>query len=492
MPQSDNPSHIPETPAPARRDFLKRAGLGASAVAVGGMAAPAMAGAAVSSRRVAKMPGVDYDVIVLGGGFAGVTAARDSMKNGYRTLLLEARDRLGGRTFTSQFAGHQVEMGGTWVHWSQPFVWSEIQRYKLDVIETPESNVDGASEAVVFADGRAQHLDGEQALAVFGAITKYFANAGQMWERPYDASHGWKAIAEADRRSAAAMIDGMQLTPLQRTAVEGYISALGHCKPEVASHVDLNRWWSLAGGSMQALHDAGGRYRFRDGTVSLINKIVADGQPEIRLSTPVRAVEDEARRVVVTTKDGQRITAGAVIVALPMNVLPGVQFHPPLPNGVIEAGREKHVGHGIKLLIKVKGRMSKSRVLALASPNHPLPISFTYAAADDHTVLVMFGPDPKRIDYADKTAVQTALHDFFPEAVVEEVHHQPWTEDPYSQGTWCGYRPGWFGKYYSQFQKDQGRVFFGQGDHGEGWRGFIDGAIGAGSRAAERVKARFG
>lgn len=482
----------PEPATPGRRKFIKIAGAGAAgAAAIGGLAVPAPAEAA-SSRRAAKTPGVDYDVIVLGGGFAGVTAARDSMKNGYRTLLLEARDRLGGRTFTSHFAGHEVEMGGTWVHWSQPFVWSEIQRYKLEVIETPEANVDGGTDVVVFADGRRHLLDEHTAPEVFGGIDTYFASAAKMWEHPYDAAHGWQAIAAADSRSSAAVLDTMQLTPLQRAALEAYVAALGHCMPEVASQVDLNRWWALGGYSAHTLHDAGGRFRLRHGTVGLINKIVEDGKPEIRLGNPVRAVEDDGRRVVVTTARGERITAGAVIVAMPMNVLPDVRFTPPLPAGVIEAGREKHVGHGVKLLTRVKGKVSKSRVLALAAPTHPLSATFTYAVADDHTILVTFTPDPKRIDYTDKNAVQAALRDFFPDVEVEAVHFQPWTEDPYSQGTWCGYRPGWFGKYYSQFQKDQGRVFFGQGDHGEGWRGFIDGAIGAGARAAERVKARFG
>ena len=143
-------------------------------------------------------------------------------------------------------------------------------------------------------------------------------------------------------------------------------------------------------------------------------------------------------------------------------------------------------------LIKVKGRLAKTRVNGLAPGTHPLPLVSTYAVSDDHTILVVFAPDPKRINYADKAAVQQALRDFFPEAVVEEVHFHPWGADPYSKGTWCNYRPGWFEKYYAHFQQDRGRVFFGQGDHGEGWRGFIDGAIGAGAGAAERVMARLG
>ena len=56
------------------------------------------------------------DVAVIGGGFAGITAARDLQKRGFKVLLLEARDRLGGRTWHKQVNGFAVELGGTWIH----------------------------------------------------------------------------------------------------------------------------------------------------------------------------------------------------------------------------------------------------------------------------------------------------------------------------------------------------------------------------------------
>lgn len=477
----------------SRRGFMRRAGAGAGAIAVGGAIGTAAAGNKTRGvQRMAKTKGVDYDVIVLGGGFAGVTAARDSSKNGYKTLLLEARDRLGGRTFTGEFAGHKVEFGGTWIHWTQPFVWSEVQRYKLGVIETPIGHVEPGTSVRVLVDGRCEILETPEQLGpVFGAFSKYFTDAGDFWERPYDVSFRWKEIIKNDKVTSQNATQKMTLTPTQKVALESYLAGLSHCFPEKSSHIEVSRWWALPGGNMAALVDSCGRYTFKDGTVSLINKMVEDGNAEIRLSSPVKSVDDRGDHVVVTTTSGQRFTAAAVIVGLPMNVVQNVQFSPALDPLVVEAGREKHAGSGIKLLIKVKGRLAKNKANALGPLTHPLPLVSTYMVADDHTILVMFGPDAKRIDYNDKLAVQKALRDYFPEAVVEEVHFHPWTDDPYSEGTWCNYKPGWFEKYVEHFQQDRGRVFFGQGDHGEGWRGFIDGAIGAGIGAANRVKTRL-
>lgn len=59
-----------------------------------------------------------YDVIVVGAGFAGLTAARDlSASRDLSVLLVEARDRVGGRTCTVTELGKEFEIGGQWVHW---------------------------------------------------------------------------------------------------------------------------------------------------------------------------------------------------------------------------------------------------------------------------------------------------------------------------------------------------------------------------------------
>lgn len=64
----------------------------------------------------------DFDAIVIGAGFAGITAARELRAQGRRTLLLEARDRIGGHTWTDTFLGELIERGGTWVAQSQPHI----------------------------------------------------------------------------------------------------------------------------------------------------------------------------------------------------------------------------------------------------------------------------------------------------------------------------------------------------------------------------------
>ncbi|KAH8631135.1 Monoamine oxidase N [Alternaria alternata] len=72
-----------------------------------------------------------YDVIVVGAGYCGLTAARNAAIEGLKVLLLEGRDRIGGRSWSSNIQGYPFEMGGTWVHWGQCNTWREIVRYQM-------------------------------------------------------------------------------------------------------------------------------------------------------------------------------------------------------------------------------------------------------------------------------------------------------------------------------------------------------------------------
>ena len=77
------------------------------------------------------------DVVVIGAGFAGLVAARELGRAGLDVLVLEARGRVGGRTWTDRRLGHDLELGGTWVHWVQPHTWAEMTRYGRQITRSP-------------------------------------------------------------------------------------------------------------------------------------------------------------------------------------------------------------------------------------------------------------------------------------------------------------------------------------------------------------------
>lgn len=104
-----------------------------------------------------------FDVIVIGAGYTGLTAVRDLTTSGHNVLLVEARDRIGGRTWSSNLGNYAYELGGTWVHWNQPHVYREISRYGMqDELENSHDLEKGVTEFVLKSGGSFQRFSRAQ------------------------------------------------------------------------------------------------------------------------------------------------------------------------------------------------------------------------------------------------------------------------------------------------------------------------------------------
>jgi monoamine oxidase len=468
-----------------RRRFVQGAGASALAASGIGRARTALSAEEKASTKppVDRSSGAaDYDTIVIGAGFAGVTTARELGARGLRVLLLEARPRIGGRTFTSKIGGHDVELGGAYFHWTQPHAWTEITRYGLEIEEPKPTQP--ARGAWVTGGELKQGGENDIPKLAFPAAGAFFFDAMQLLPRPHDQLFV-PEVAEADRQTVRGRLDGLGLSDEQRDVLDAVFSTSCHCSPAEASLVEMLRWYTLPGSSMQNMIDAVGRYTLRGGTRKLIEGMLGDTRAEIRLSTSVRSVRQKEDHAVVTTEDDETISARTVVVTVPLNVLAQMEFSPPLSAGKRAVAKEGHAGSGIKLHIKVKGKLGT--FAGLAPWPAPLSSLSTEYADEDGTVLTAFGPSGKLLDINDDNAVQDAVRRILPDAEVEWAAGYDWNTDTYSRGTWCIYRPGQMTRYLQELQRPEGRVVYAGGDNASGWHGFIDGAIESGLRAARQV-----
>jgi monoamine oxidase len=425
-----------------------------------------------------------YDVIVVGGGFAGVTAARECALGGRRTLLLEARDRLGGRTWSSGWNGFAIEYGGAWVHWHQPHTFSELTRAGLGV--TVSGNA-GRAHWHVGGERREGTIAERDAIARRG-WDRFVEGVGDALPQPHAPLAALSELARFDRLSIAERMDELDLDDEERDVLAAELESVAHGSLTEAGAVSILRWHALSGYSLELAQFTGGRVTIDEGTGALLGAI-ADAAPfERRLEAPVAAVATRGGGVEVTTRDGEALAAGAAVVAVALNALGGIEFDPPLPEDKQRAIELGQASRGIKVMIHARGEdLIQNSIRYL----HPFGYLDSEVLVGDGTQLMIgFGGDAEACDPADRAAMQAALDSILPGYEVLDATAHDWFADEFSRGTWAIHRPGWYEHHHEAMRRPEGNLILAGSDIANGWAGFIDGAIESGLRAGAWAVAR--
>jgi monoamine oxidase len=418
------------------------------------------------------------DLIVVGGGFAGVTAAREASLRGRSVLLLEARDRLGGRTWTAPWDGSTIEYGGAWVHWHQPHTWSEITRAGLRVEVSDNAEVAGW---YVGSERRSGSIEERDEIAQRG-WDLFVDGVREALPVPHDPTRALDALARFDRQTIAERLGELSLSDEERDVLTAELESLAHAPLGQAGAVSVLRWHALSGYSLELTQFTGGRVTLVDGTRALLDAIAGAAEFERRLATPVAAIRQRGDRVEVETRDGSGFAARAVIVAVPLNALGAIEFAPALPDDKLAAIGLGQASRGIKIFIRARGAELNQNSIR---PGHPFGYLDTESVNGDGSQLMIgFGPDADHCDTADLAAVQGQLDEILPGYEVIDATAHNWLSDEFSRGTWAIHRPGWYEHHHAAMQRPEGAVVFAGSDIANGWSGFIDGAIESGLRGA--------
>lgn len=428
------------------------------------------------------------DVVVIGGGFAGVTAARELTKAGHSVALVEARDRLGGRTFYehAETLGRSVEMGGTWVHWFQPHLWAELTRYGGHLIESVGA---AAPEEVIYrTEGVQKRVSIDEAWPVIEqAMVKYFGElAASAFPRPFEPLFAEHIIKEIDGLSCQDRIDELdELSNAQKDILNAMWSLCCGGLARDGGLATMLRWYALSGNTASGIFDTCTRYKINGGTKSLLDAIIADSAATVRLNAAVQSVTTNDGEVVVALRGGETVRAHAVVVTVPLNVLADIDFSPPLAEAKLPAISAGQMCEGVKLWVRVK-TSDRKPLFALAPETETLHYAHTEDIYEDGQLLVVFGPDSTRIaDINSVEEIDPHMKRLLGDHVeVVAVNGKAWKTDEFAKGGWSVYRPNQLSSDLSALQQHQPPVFFASGDIANGWNGFIDGAIETGITAS--------
>ena len=432
-----------------------------------------------------KAHDLDFDVVVIGGGFAGVTAARELGVEGYRVLLLEARPRLGGRTFTGKFQGKKVEYGGSCVHWVQPHVFAEMQRYGKNFEEVPL--VDLKATNVMIASGEIRRIEPSEFIREYDhAMEAFCARSKELFPRPYSPFFN-PEVLELDNVSAAEHIATLGLNEIQEATLNAELTLYGGAQTAEYSYTSFVKLFALAAWDYYTFTDSEKHYKISDGgTLGLCKAILDHSGAEVRLGKVVSNISQDQGAVRIETTDGQVVTAKTAVITVPTKVYDSIEFSPVLSSEKQAFISNAEMCDAACMFVQFKQNIGNTFSFC-DDPNPFSAIQTEYFDDSIGTIVKVTLGRQSLIDINDHDAVTTEMNRIFPYVDIVAISSYNWATDPFSRQGWPSYRVGWFSKY-KDMAKAEGRLYFAGGATADGWHEYIDGAVESGIRVGREVR----
>ncbi len=423
-----------------------------------------------------------YDVLVIGAGMAGLTAARTLAEAGQRVLVLEAQDRIGGRILTRHLHGETVELGAEFLHGRPPELWALIDEAGLTTCERTGTQL-------CFDNG-----------ALTDCATSDSDDRGGIFHLLDELEH----LTGTDL-SFAAYLDQRAVDPQARGPIIGFVEGFNAADQHLASAAALGRQQQAEGAieGDRSFHIVGGYSQL---PYFLAAKFAA-AHGTLRRNTLVRSIAWQPGHVEALT-DTSTVRATRAIITLPLailqaNTVPIV----PAPGNILTLAGQLRMGNVCRFTLVFRERFWATR------PPQPAAgeLSFLFATAEmppawwtPHPAISatltgwVGGPrSAALIDFtpealADKACAALARIFSLPEAEIHglllacETHN--WQADPYSRGAYSYIATGGLDAPAKMAEPVADTLYF-AGEHTDttGNGGTVHAAVRSGLRAASQI-----
>jgi monoamine oxidase len=468
----------------SRRDILLGATAVGTALALSG-SGPALAGQKSSTK----------EILVLGAGMAGLTAALALLRLGYQVTIIEYQDRIGGRLWSLPLGeGMYTEAGGGHFRSNMPYVLSYIRRFNLPMLSLndglPRYILDGEiGDGADLSRWPWPLAAEERNVTVSANLNRYLYRVGldsdsvldPRWPGPEDLER-LQAISLGDLITNVGASDSFcELLNAHGGTFTSDSQALGAI-PDLAYHFGDQNLFRIRGGNNRL-------------PMSIAKEL---GLDRIKLGKQVVAIDQTGPKVRVATKDGDEFTGDAVVCTIPFSVLDEVEAKPGWSAPKVRMFKEMEWDKTVKIITKTRtpswlaegvhgwpmagGDRPWERVIDITG-NEPAGRGnlFFYLNGTNAEALLARPKATRAQDIVDQ------FRDDLPGLVenVVEVKEFAWTEQPWIRGSFGG-PPIGGGWMLGEWAKPEGRIFF-AGDFTTLKSGWVEGAIESGLRAARQI-----
>lgn len=444
-------------------------------------------------------PTTDFDVLVIGAGLAGLKAARELSAAGQRVHVLEARDRVGGRSKPGEICGHTIDLGGQWVGPDQKRLLTEAEELG---VATYAQYAEG--DSVLHFDGKRRRYASEIPPLSPWALLE-IALLERRWIReaaslPEGAAWSAANAAVWDSESVASWMRKHVRSRDVREFLRVVTRALLCAEPEQVSYLclleymrqgkDLRTLLGVTGGAQQD--------KFVGGAWQIPQRMADELGARITLNSPVLGVDQHADAVSVHTAQA-RYRAARVVIATPPPLAAKIDYNQPLPSRRWGLLQRMPMGAVIKIHVAYATPFWRRQGLngAVASNDKLFNVVFDQTPPDESIgILVGFMDGAHAVDMSERgehARREQAIADlvsYFGDEAAQPIGYidQDWTQEPWSLGGYVAHMPpGVMTQYGPSLREPCGRIHWAGTETATQWCGYLDGALQSGVRVAEEL-----
>ncbi|GAA3689039.1 flavin monoamine oxidase family protein [Gordonia hankookensis] len=486
------------------QDISRRVFLGGAVATAGAVAGVATLG----SGRAAAAPGDTVDAIVVGGGLSGLSAAKTLSESGASVVVLEARNRAGGRVhnITTPRAGATLDAGAEFIGPTQNHIAGLAREYDVRSIRTYNQgdsvfwNTDKGTRMPAALPLPAEF----STLAALPALARAQAEAllpypvGEAWKHP-NARHldsiTWKQYTDsitsdptARMLTSIAMSAALSVRPDEVSALYyiNYIAASG----DENNPGTLIRLLSTDGGAQESLFEGG---------AALIPLRMANALGRrVVYNAPVRSI-DHTGGIASVNSDAGTFRARKVIVAMSPAISGQIRYRPGLPAARVALSRGFHMGAVSKFSAVYRRPFWRDKGFSgqVIGNGRPIDVTFESHAEGRHILIGFISADAmRRLDHAPESQIVREcvgnFVDYFGPEARDLIDYGvfKWDLEEWSQGGPVAVSsPGTLTRYGPALRDPVGPIHWAGTETADYWTGYMDGAVRSGRRAAREVLA---